>query len=238
MLIFSGTGEVTEAGGGDCSAVVTSGLIYHFCGPTLTGADNAEIATWAGSSSTGRDGTQATSANRPVKKLSVLNSKPGSLWDGSNDYLSLPTVTLHGDVTFLAVCRVTDNNPHTIFSNISASGAFQFRLFNKKPEIVISDVQAFGPISIGAMDGTSFYTAGARKAAGGSYSTFLNDTSSTGFVSGGGAAPTVAVNAMGGQSSGQYYSDYILEAMMWNRVLSDTEVDDERDRLQTDWAHY
>ena len=73
---------------------VTNGLVIYLDAGTITGvADGGAISTWSDISGLGNDATQGTSANRPVYDAANLlfNGFPTVHFDGSNDYLSLPS---------------------------------------------------------------------------------------------------------------------------------------------------
>lgn len=53
-------------------------------------ADGAAIASWPDSSGNGNDAVQATGANQPLYKTSIVNSKPVVRFDGTNDELLAP----------------------------------------------------------------------------------------------------------------------------------------------------
>lgn len=69
---------------------------------TLNNAD--PVSSWTDSSGNSRHATQATSANQPLFRTNVLNSKPIIEFDGTNDLLQV-TYTLAQPVTRMAVLR-------------------------------------------------------------------------------------------------------------------------------------
>ena len=64
---------------------------------TVSGA----VSQWNDKSGNGRNVTQSTSGNRPAYTSAALNSKNVVTFDGSNDFLSLPGITLDTDNTFV-----------------------------------------------------------------------------------------------------------------------------------------
>lgn len=60
-------------------------------GGNLVSADGATVARWQDKSGNGRHATQGTANARPLLKTSVFNSKNVIRFDGSNDFLSVPT---------------------------------------------------------------------------------------------------------------------------------------------------
>jgi hypothetical protein len=55
--------------------------------------NNDAVATWTDSSGNENDATQATSGNRPVFKTNILNGKPVVRFDGTDDWMSVPSST-------------------------------------------------------------------------------------------------------------------------------------------------
>lgn len=82
------------------------GLALWLAADKLTGlADGAAVATWPDASGNGRDAAQATAAKRPTYRTNVLNGKPVLRFDGVDDGLATPSITLAATtgVTLFAV---------------------------------------------------------------------------------------------------------------------------------------
>jgi len=95
-------------------------------GGSLVAADGG-VARWEDKSGNGRHATQGTSADRPARKTAIQGGKDVLRFDGSNDFLSIPSSTatfnfLHdGDSTVFAVYKWTapasGANRRYLFSN-------------------------------------------------------------------------------------------------------------------------
>ncbi len=80
------------------------------CATGAAPADASAVGCWKDKSGLAKHAVQLTSANRPLIKTNILNSKPVIRFDGSNDVLMMPRGIL------------TDgNNPYTIFSVVKAA---------------------------------------------------------------------------------------------------------------------
>jgi hypothetical protein len=80
--------------------LVTSGLVLDLDAATITGlAEAAEVTTWAGSSGTARDATQATAGSKPTYRATALNGAPCVRFDGTNDWMDLGTAAMISAVT-------------------------------------------------------------------------------------------------------------------------------------------
>jgi hypothetical protein len=62
-------------------------------GGSLVAADGA-VARWEDKSGNGRHATQATSGSRPIRKSNQRNGLDAILFDGTNDFLSLGSITI------------------------------------------------------------------------------------------------------------------------------------------------
>lgn len=97
--------EVTLSGF-DPSTV--SGLVAWWKADSLALNDGDAVATWLDSSINGRDATQATSGQRPVYKASIINGKPVVRFDRSlSQKLAFTPVSLSSGVTVFIVAAVT-----------------------------------------------------------------------------------------------------------------------------------
>src|SRR5215831_11869900 len=54
----------------------------------MTASDGAAVGTWPDQSGNGIDATQATSGNKPIYKVNIINGLPALLFDGVDDFLS------------------------------------------------------------------------------------------------------------------------------------------------------
>jgi len=86
----------------------TTGLEIWYKADSLSAG---AVATWTDSSGNGRDATQSTSGNRPVATASVVNGLPAVRFDGSNDFLTIPSLNGLSSAEAFVVLRVDDATP-------------------------------------------------------------------------------------------------------------------------------
>jgi hypothetical protein len=87
----------------------TTGLFDATSGGSAVTTDGSAVARWEDQSGNNRHITQATSANRPILKTSIQNSKNIIRFDGTNDHL------------FLSSAFVLSGGSHTIFCVLKGS---------------------------------------------------------------------------------------------------------------------
>ena len=102
-----------------------AGLKLWLKADALALSDGAAVATWPDSSGSGHNFTQATGANQPLFKTSIINGKPVLRFDGSNDYLSnssvlIPTTSSH--YTVISVVKPSATAVGTILMLGSTAG--------------------------------------------------------------------------------------------------------------------
>lgn len=103
--------------------VLDTSTLTSFCSGT-----NGFVTTWYDQSGNARNATQTTAANQPqiVSSGSVinLNSKPAMQFDGSNDGLNVPAMTLSNN-SFFGVYKqnleTTTSNFGYVFADVSAA---------------------------------------------------------------------------------------------------------------------
>jgi hypothetical protein len=69
-------------------------------------SDGAAVATWPDDSGNARDAAQATAANQPTYRTNVVNGRPVVRFDGTDDWMSTPSLTF-GAFTAFYVYRAT-----------------------------------------------------------------------------------------------------------------------------------
>jgi hypothetical protein len=98
------------------AAEVTNGTLAAWVGA----GNNGFVRTWYDQSGNSRDATMSVTTQQPqivsAGVLSVVNSKPGLFFDGTNDYLSFSEINLDA-ATFSAVSlRTSSNQYQSIFA--------------------------------------------------------------------------------------------------------------------------
>jgi hypothetical protein len=90
----------------------------------ITGlADGDPVATWSDLSGNGRNFAQATSAQRPTYKVSILNGKPVVRFDGVDDRLDAAYVVAQGLSVFSVLVPRTNTGTPAYYDDVSTSGS-------------------------------------------------------------------------------------------------------------------
>jgi hypothetical protein len=84
-------------------------------------ADGTAVSSWTDSSGNSRHAAQATSANQPLLKTGILNSKPIVRFDGSNDFLQTAAFSVAQPLTVFSVAKTTSTATTYIFFDSAAS---------------------------------------------------------------------------------------------------------------------
>lgn len=90
-----------------------SGLVAWFDASALTGlAEDDSVGTWPDRSANGNDATQATAANQPLYKASLIGGRPGLSFDGT-DFLATGDVSLGTFSMFIVFSATANGMPIT-----------------------------------------------------------------------------------------------------------------------------
>ena len=87
-------------------------------------ADNP-VLKWTDKSTNNYIAIQPDSSYAPVRKTSVINNKDALLFDGTNDYIDINSISLSQRITAFVVWRPT-NSPAYAFDSISSSDRVVF----------------------------------------------------------------------------------------------------------------
>lgn len=95
--------------------------------------DGDPVTTWADLSGQGNHATQGTGAAKPLYKVGIANGRPGVLFDGVDDFMSLTagaaTAMLTGDHTVFAVVKwVTFGSDGRIVTVANGTASTRFSL--------------------------------------------------------------------------------------------------------------
>ena len=174
------------AGAAQADLPVSSGLVMHLDASTIAGSDGDVVAQWNDISGVGNHATQSTTGSQPtlVKSATVFKGKAAVQFDGSNDWMTLPSDCIEvGSFTFFAVAKfdAIDSNQYIcagqdgggndrirvqLDTTIGDDPVFLWRAGSSawKDITSIADTEAhvFGETSVveGFLDGVSVATAG------------------------------------------------------------------------------
>lgn len=213
-----------------------SGLRLWLSADRIAGlADGDPVSTWSDLSGNSNHATQGTTAAKPLYKANIVNGRPGILFDGVDDFLTLAAgarvALLEGDKTVFAVVKwAATGNDKRIISVSNGASSTRFAM-----------TCATGPLY------QHFYTTGAAQAnvtagAGAAPSTsvaqivevrqsgtsFVPRTNGTALVAdpNNAGTETAGSGALGsnGGGSASFGNVYLLEALVYNRALSTAEA--------------
>ena len=124
-LVWIGIAALASGCGDDATApnpASFSGLVAWFDASSLSGfAEDDPVGTWPDRSGNGNDATQATAANQPLYKASLIGGKPGLSFDGA-DRLATGNVSLGPFSVFLVFSSTNQGMPLTHANVFSGNG--------------------------------------------------------------------------------------------------------------------
>lgn len=216
---------------------VTSGLVMHLEADSITGVSDGEpIATWSDESGAGNDATQTNAAEQPVYVAANPGFKGHATvrFDGTDDYMELPSTTCNvGSFTMFAVAKYDhmDNNQYIVAAQDGGGDdrmrfqldtliggeppQFLWRAGSSAWKDIITDadldVHVFGETSDveGFLDGVS-----------------INTSPNTSTES-----PTAFNIGSYNRGEKDFFSGELAESIVFNRVLTSTEITDMSDYL-------
>lgn len=105
-----------------------TGLKLWLKADAITGLNDGDsVTTWNDSSGLSNNAAQGTAANKPVYKTNIRNGNPVVRFDGSNDFLLTPSISI-GTFTAFAVFKATTSSP-VYEQGISTGSASGFHLW-------------------------------------------------------------------------------------------------------------
>lgn len=192
-------------------------------------SDGAAIATLTDRSTGGRDVTQGTAGLRPIYRATGLNSRPSADFDGTDDILSVASVTLAQPFTVAAVAIVdTTGSARNFFS--AATGTVLLGTTNANPPKAVMYGGANLLSSNTTPAGTPFKVLAFYNGA--SSKIRLNGTETTGAANPGGFSATAL--RIGGASLP--WDGDIGELIVFNAVLNADEITQVEDYLTAKWG--
>lgn len=204
------------------AVIVDSSLVMHLDASQITGiADGETIGTWEDLSSAGNDATQTSTDAMPTytASSSAFNGMATVSFDGSDDWMDLPDVIDVGSFTLFVVGKLNANGSDQYFvSGQTGSNSNRLRI----AEYGWSDLFR---IRVGATD----YTAGNKDTemhvfTVNSVSQTWNDsTFYSGNTNSSSQTPGLSIGSYKEGLNG-FLNGEIAEIILYNRVLSDSEV--------------
>lgn len=190
------------------------------------------ISSWQDKSGNGLNLGQANSARYPQYKTNIQNSLPGVLFDGTSDNMNVAISQLTQPVSYVCAWNPTSGADDLFFSSGSSEQHAVIETggnLNLFAGSSVSSGLAY-PTTAGSLFAI-FDTSGT-----GSYAR-INGTDGTKYIAIG-SAPTsgtfyFCANSAG---TGNYYKGYIFEFLVYNKLLSPTEIGQLETYLNDKWG--
>ncbi len=204
-------------------------------------ADSQQVGGWVDKVTGTAKATQGTATRYPLYKTGVLNGLPGVLFDGSNDYMIPPNPELDGELTVVAVLNTVGLSaagiPFIFSRNTGNTYYFWFTITNT-PTVAVSVFDtAERAVSAAASDMTGGNIIGLTNVEGSPVSLWRNGVEQVGVVN------TGTFGAQGASRLGIWrdtstlpYNGHICELLIYDRVLSDSEMAQLSEFLGDKWG--
>lgn len=198
-------------------------------------ADGDPVASWTDLSGNGNHATQGTTAAKPLYKTGIVNGRPAVLFDGVDDFLSLPSgaysvLSTSAKTVILAVKWVALGSDKRMLStqNAGFSGRFSmvtfsstaYQFFYQNGTTASNLFQVSGNAPSSSVPQICSFVQGGTVVNG-----YVNNTAIAAAGSDGGSEALInAALGANGAGSGAFGNLYILEALIYNRALSTAEA--------------
>lgn len=214
-----------------------AGLRLWLAADRITGLANGDpVSSWTDLSGQGNHATQSTTAAKPLWKTGIANGRPGVLFDGVDDFLSLAagacTAMLAGDKSVFLVLKwvavaAAEARALTI-ANAGGSSRFSMR-YTTGPLYSTLHTTGAAQVNTTASAGAAPSTAAAQVfEVVQSGTSFVGRTNGTQFAAdpANAGGETAGVGALGAAAQGTslFGNLYIFEVIAYNRALSTTEA--------------
>jgi hypothetical protein len=194
-------------------------------GGSLVAADGG-VARWEDKSGNARHATQATSANRPLRKTNQQNGLNALLFDGSNDAFSLSSITIpNSHSVFQVYQRLTgvqsfgiahNNNNNVRYASLWFTDGILYQISNEPNNFTTHG---------GSNAATGYFVVSTIRNATTSIDVRRNGSSVASVTTGAGVtnAASGSWNAIGDRSSGFFHSGNLCEIIVYDSALSSTD---------------
>lgn len=212
-----------------------AGLQGWYKADALVLNDGDAVATWPDSSGLANDAAQATGANQPIYKTSILNGQSVVRFDGTNDFLTVAGITNNTATrTLFFVASATSVPTDRVVWALSGTALMGARNPDAQWFYYGNAVDAAIPIGGNAL--TSFATIACRINSVTSVDLYRDEGAVTNLdpedTFAGAAALTIGANSGGGAS---WWPGDIAEVIVFNAALSDANRQAMTDYLYAKW---
>lgn len=223
--------ELRAFGRGRFSPRSLPNLVLWLNASLITGlVDGDPVTTWADLSGQGNHATQGTGAAKPLYKVGIANGRPGVLFDGVDDFMSLTAgaaETLMGAArtVFAVVKWVATLNDMRIVSasNAGGNGRFALRVGGSTLWQAVYTTGAAGAnLNLSGVNNPSTSVAQIMDSvqSGASFTASVNGLLGATAVDAGVEAAGVAALGANGPGTGSFGNLYILEVVAYSAALS------------------
>jgi len=192
-------------------------------------ADTDPVSSWTDMSGNAKHAVQALGARQPLYRTGILNGRPGILYDGSNDCLQTPEITL-GHFTFFCVFKLT-GSAGIVYEGASAAavGHYLYGTTGNTIRAWSAAGTSGKDLSVGwAVDNVARLTSHVSAGTHASHVLYINGAAQTlsDSVTGDPGAATQADGLnVGARDDGASLASagYIFELVVYDRALTDVE---------------
>jgi len=207
-------------------------------GGLLVAADGG-VARWEDKSGNGKHATQATSANRPLRKTNQQNGLDALLFDGSNDAFSFSSITIpNSHSVFQVYQRLTGVESFGIANSTSGNVRYASLWFTDGILYQISNAPANFTTHGGSNAAAGYFVVSTIRNATTSIDVRRNGSSVASVTTGAGVtnAASGSWNAIGDRSQSNFHSGNLCEIIVYDSALSDTNREAVETYLLAKWG--
>jgi hypothetical protein len=208
----------------------SSTLFNDTVGGSLVTADGSAVARWADKSGNNRHATQSTANSRPLLKTSIKNGKNILRFDGSNDQLT-SVLSVNSPMTFvIAAYPSLDSGGYRVIFNANNNNSMSI---------------GYDPSSRAWLyTSTGFLNARTKPTNFELYVGIFNGVNSRLIINNNfdnsGSTTSLNINsiALATNSVGRWYKNDFAEVLIYNSVLSNSDINSVKTYLNNKWAIY
>jgi hypothetical protein len=214
---------------------------------TFTYSSGVVVSQWADKSGNSRNASQATVANQPTRQTNVVNGKAVVRFDATNDQLTYTEYSLSNRTIFMVFRNAAQLNSGTNVDLINGGTTFPWQIFGFGSQSggIANEVATWLGVSSGGSTIQGYYST-ANIAAGNHQLNWTTNSSyafaakldksnlSTTAHAGGFSATTYPGNS--GGFSGAATGIDLCEYIVYDTVLSGTDITANEDYLATKWG--